>query len=125
MIVSFDFDDCLCLNDLPNPSILAIIQKRVEDGDEIHITTARSGKRQLDNWNQIVEEWVSEHNLPISKVHYTNHSLKGPFLVAAGASHHYDDKLEHLFSACIHGVKAFLVIGEDIHEIKYTPLGDD
>lgn len=113
-IVSFDFDDTLCMADgTPNHRMIEVVWQHHEAGDKCYIVTARDRTHETLKWCRknmpdrvLVKEFIREHNLPIKQCHFTNHEPKGPVLKRIGAVRHYDDKDDHLESAVEHGVEA-------------------
>lgn len=112
-IVSFDFDDTLCLHDgSPNHPMLDLVRKYASEGCKCYVVTARNKSHETPGWIQgnqpgrvRVKKFIKEHQLPIKQCHFTNHELKGPTLWRIGASLHYDDKACHLRSALEHGIE--------------------
>lgn len=117
MLISFDFDDTLSFGGdyIGNPKILDKVREHIKAGDICVIVTARS--RQQFSILEI-DGFIFEHNLDISAVYFTNHELKGPTLKYIGADVHYDDDPKHLDSCIACGIKAFQVMGYDIHAWK-------
>lgn len=113
-IISFDFDDTLCMEADGSANLLMIelVRKYTEQGFKCHIVTARNKKNESlkciqNNKNRIrVKDFIKEHNLPIERCHFTNHELKGRILKKIGAIKHYDDDKEQLASAEEYGVEA-------------------
>jgi hypothetical protein len=122
-VVSFDFDDTLCMEDgSPNHPMLDLVRKHAEEGCKCYIVTARNRDHESPFWinrNQPgrvrVKDFIKEHGLPIKQCHFTNHELKGPVLWKIGASLHYDDRPEQLRSAQEHGVEAREPLTHDIN----------
>ena len=116
MIVTVDFDDCLCFSDTGeiNVTMLRIISTHAFVYDEIHILTARTKEHEGIEGRVVIDEFIKEHNLPITAVHFTNHHEKGPFAKKIGSKRHYDDDIGHLDSVIAHGIEAYRVDGYDI-----------
>lgn len=110
-IISFDFDDTLCVNGLPNKEIIQKLFSHYNAGDECIVVTARDRNHENDDWIKKHEpnrtkvlQFLKLHNLPITKVIFTNHKLKGPILKNHNVYLHFDDKDEELNSAKTHGI---------------------
>ncbi len=103
MSISFDFDGTLCFEEdgSPNQAMLDIVRFYSLFGYECHIVTNRnSDHEQFLSGNRVaVKDFIEKHQLPIAKIHYTNHTSKKPVLEKIGAKIHYDDKQEHILSA--------------------------
>jgi acid phosphatase class B len=108
--ISFDFDDSICMQDgTPNLEMINIIKKYHENNYNCVIVTARNLENEKNPPSKervIIQEFVKNFNLPISRYYFTNHELKGPLLKEIKASIHYDDDEEQLRSAEEHGVEA-------------------
>lgn len=102
MIVIFDFDDTLCMTvpdaDVgiresgPNMEVIAKMRAIAANGDLVLIVTTRVEHREgWDTSRTTVADFVKEHNLPVSAVHFTDGALKGPLLAQLGVSKHFDD----------------------------------
>jgi hypothetical protein len=113
-VVSFDFDDTLCMADgSPNAKMMDLVRKYAQEGFKCYIVTARNKQHESSKWireNQPdrvrVKDFIKEHDLPIKQVHFTNHIEKGPILFQIESIRHYDDSHEHLKSAREHGIEA-------------------
>lgn len=114
-IVSFDFDDTLCMEDdgSPNHVMLEIVRKHAAEGCKCYIVTAREKSHESKKWiannggNRVrVKDFIKEHNLPIKQCHFTSHELKGRILKKIGVWKHYDDSDKQLDSAQKHGIEA-------------------
>jgi acid phosphatase class B len=87
-----------------------------KDGDKCIIVTARDPEHEKDEWIQKNEpkrtkviDFVKKHNLPISKIIFTNHKPKGPILKSHNVYMHFDDKDEEIDSANNNGIKTIKV----------------
>jgi len=111
-VISFDFDDTLCSSEgSPNMDMISKIWQHHANGDECIIVTARNKDHEEKDWinknepgRTKVVDFISKYNLPITKIVYTNHLLKGPILKKYNAILHYDDNEEQLASTGSHGV---------------------
>ena len=114
-IVSFDFDDTLCMQDgTPNLAMIELVHKYASENYKCYIVTARDKSHESIKWmkknnsNRIrVKDFIKEHQLPIKQCHFTNHELKGKTLQKIGVYIHYDDLEEQLESAKEYGIIAF------------------
>lgn len=113
-IVSFDFDDTLCMEDgTPNKTMIELVKKYYSEGFKCIIVTARNIKHETAAWikknnpNRVsVKSFIKEHNLPIVECHFLNHSPKGPRLRKRGVLIHYDDRENEIKSAIDFGIDA-------------------
>ena len=115
-IISFDFDDTLCVDGKPNKSIVDKVINHHRNGDKCIIVTARDPNHEKDSWIKENEpkrtkvlDFIKIHNLPISKIIFTNHKLKGPILKNHDVYMHFDDKDEELNSAKENGIQIIKV----------------
>jgi len=123
MIVSFDFDDTLTSPNWTfrnglwvskvslNEVMAAKVHAYDKDGHICVIVTYRSRKYECPRWiaenmpdKVRIEDFLAEYRLPIRDVYFTEHEIKGPVLAKIGASIHYDDDIDAVFSADWHGV---------------------
>lgn len=113
-IVSFDFDNTLCMNDgTPNHPMLEIVRKHATDGYKCYIVTARNRDEESKKWvaehdptKVRIKDFIKEHDLPIKQCHFTSHELKGRTLWTIGACKHYDDRFDQRHSATLFGIEA-------------------
>lgn len=98
MIVSYDFDECLC----GGPDwVESHFWRDLGLGEQVHICTAR-----YETEAMAVDEWLESRGLLGSiPVTYTGRELKGPYLVELGANLHYDDNVQQCISALEHGIE--------------------
>ncbi len=122
-IISFDFDDTLCTDGKANKGIISRVFKHHADGDECIIVTARDPDHEKDDWIKENEpkrtkviDFVKRHNLPITKIIYTNHKPKGIYLKRNNVFVHFDDKQEEINSAKKYGVHAIKVENDKWNE---------
>lgn len=117
-IVSFDFDDTLCMEEdgSPNIQMLDIVRKYAAEGFKCYIVTARNKSHESKKWiknnkpNRVrIKDFIKEHNLPIKQCHFTNHEPKGSYLKKIGSTKHYDDHIEQIASAIEYGIEAIHV----------------
>lgn len=125
MLVSFDFDDTLALTRPdedwgsvdagPNEPMVAALRAHAAAGDEVIIVTSRHsrGEGRLNfhpdeprRW--AVADFVAEHKLPVTAIHFTDGKDKAPTLVELGVAKHFDDDDEELalLPSTIEGVLA-------------------
>lgn len=117
MVVSFDFDDTLCLaHGKPNEYIVQKLLYYHCNGHPCIIVTARNQEHESEDWfrdNQpertTILSFLKNYNLPIKKIYFTNHNPKGPLLQNLNVMAHYDDKDEELESAIQCGINAIKV----------------
>ncbi|MEL7078660.1 MAG: hypothetical protein AAFY50_06275 [Cyanobacteria bacterium J06648_1] len=96
MLITFDFDETLTRptwnarygyfepSDNPNHDAMAKLRSFHEQGYEIRIVTTR--------WrSEEVNEFVRQHQLPVSSVHCTEGELKANILQELGSKLHFDD----------------------------------
>lgn len=115
-IVSFDFDDTLCMEDgTPNFTMIKMVKKYHQEGYKCYIVTARNKKHELKTWIKKnnpkrirVKDFIAEHELPIKRCYFLNHMDKGPVLKKIGAFRHYDDREDALMSAKLFGIDAIM-----------------
>jgi len=114
-IVSFDFDDTLCMekDGSPNLPMLELVRKYAADGYKCYIVTARNKAHESIRWinkhektRVRIKDFIKKYDLPIKQCHFTNHEPKGFYLKKIGAIKHYDDHDEQLTSAKEHGIEA-------------------
>ncbi|MEI7486549.1 MAG: HAD hydrolase family protein [Chryseobacterium sp.] len=116
-IISFDFDDTLCLkHGVPNEEIVKILKNYHREGCTCIIVTARNHEHESEEWwreNQpnrtTIIKFLKKNQIPIEKIFFTNHEPKGPILKKLNVKLHYDDKDEELESAKDHGIKTIKV----------------
>jgi len=108
-VISFDFDDTLCMEDgTPNVPMMDLVRKYAAEGYKCYIVTDRN--RAHESKKSIrVKDFIKEHNLPIKQCHFTNHFDKGPVLFQIQSIRHYDTHPEQLKSAREHGIEAIYV----------------
>lgn len=111
MIISFDFDDTLTKANVTQDGTVAYgpraeyIQKLKDyaaAGNTIYIVTAR---QDIMRNRELIQNFVKENELPVTKVFFTSHMPKGPILASLQVDLHVDDKIEELESAKRHGIK--------------------
>lgn len=120
-IVSFDFDDTLCMEDgTPNFPMMGLVHQFAADGYKCYIVTARNKAHESKRWivknggtRTRVKDFIREYNLPIKQCHFTNHEPKGPVLKEIGVVIHYDDHPEQIASAEEHGIEARWALSPD------------
>jgi len=100
-VVSFDFDETLHYNNVPNEPMIKVMFDHHNKGDLIIIMTAR-----YEDGMQHVHNFVEEHNLPVSNIYHTNMNLKGSYLKRMGCSIHYDDNASQRKDVFAHGIEA-------------------
>jgi len=116
-LVSFDFDDTLCFtHGRPNKTIVDKVVDYHNNGYQCIIVTARNHEHESEDWYRANEplripvmSFLKLHNLPIAKIYFTNHALKGPILKNLNVIKHYDDKDEEIESAKKCGIQAIKV----------------
>lgn len=118
-IISFDFDDTLCMsNGFPNFPMINKVKKYETNGFECVIVTARNEENEVEQPDRIlIKDFLKCYNIPIKKLYFTNHKPKGPFLKKIKAIKHYDDDEAQINSAKDHGIKA--IKSKSIFDIKY------
>ena len=114
--ISFDFDNTIVMSYMKyygetpipvfqsyNDKIIKKIKKHIEDGDDLHIVTART--RALEEYfpEQTVDYHLEKLGLKEyfwpDRVIYTNTGPKKEILTSLGVSKHYDDSIEEHFDA--------------------------
>lgn len=117
-IISFDFDDTLCMEEdgSPNQDIIDLVHKYNAEGYKCYVVTARDRKHEQSKWieknnpNRVkVKEFIKQYDLPIKQCHFTNHEPKGFLLKELGVIRHYDDHDEQIASALEYGIEAIKV----------------
>lgn len=117
-IVTFDFDDTLCIekDGSPNLEMIELVRKYAAEGYKCYIVTARNKAHESVKWinnnggtRVRIKDFIKEYKLPIKQCHFTNHEPKGPYLKKIGAVKHYDDHDEQLASAAEYGIDAIRV----------------
>lgn len=118
-IISFDFDDTLCMEDgTPNYNMMNLVFHYASKGYKCYIVTSRNQEHEDFTWikenekSRIrVHDFIQTHNLPIVECIYTNHEPKGPILKKLNSIKHYDndeDELESALNCGVIGIKALL-----------------
>ena len=114
--ISFDFDDTLLMTvpdeDAgiaeagPNEKTIALLRAHAAIGNEVVIVTTRLESNENRGRGVRVRDFVAEHKLPVSSVHFTNMAAKVHTLVRLGVDLHFDDDIEetNLFPPHIRGV---------------------
>ena len=104
-LVTFDFDDTLTLpikdeegywlsgGYQPNPEVIAMAKEMDDRGHDVAIVTSRA--RTPGNSRKI-NAFIMEHELPVTRVVYTNGQWKADLLEEMGSVLHYDDNKEEL-----------------------------
>lgn len=127
MLVTFDFDDTLTepeFDDVdeiwvsgmdPKEPVIDQMREFAEDGHEIRIVTTRSEI----GGGRFVFEFVEEHDLPVSGIHFTEGDLKAETLDELGAVIHFDDSTNELAAAEDRGIEGRLVVHP--WDEKHTP----
>ena len=104
-LVTFDFDDTLTLpikdkegywlsgGCQPNMETIAIMKEMDGRGYEIAIVTSRPRTAGSD---ERIGAFIMEHELPITRVVFTNGQWKADILEEMGSVLHYDDDKEEL-----------------------------
>jgi hypothetical protein len=113
-IVSFDFDNTLCMDDgTPNYPMLDIVRQHAEEDYKCYIVTARNRDHESKKWiaendpNRVrIKDFIKKHELPIKQCHFTDQQLKGRVLWTIGACRHYDDRFDQRHSASLFGIEA-------------------
>lgn len=113
-IVSFDFDDTLCMEDgTPNVTMIELVKSYYLKGFKCIIVTARNKKHETVTWIRknnpkriSVQAFIEKHKLPIVECHFLNHAPKGPRLRKRGVAIHYDDRENEIQSAIDFGIDA-------------------
>ena len=86
-----------------NDKIIKKIKKHIEDGDDVHIVTARTRSLEIHFPEQTVEYHLEKLGLKEyfwpDRVIYTNTGPKKKILTDLGVSKHYDDSIEEHFDA--------------------------
>lgn len=115
MLISFDFDDTLFDGILGRPirDNIERLEEHAQKGDTIIVVTARYPEE-----SKFVEHCLV--GLPIQKTYFTSLGLKGPLLQELGVDLHYDDAVDQLESARVHGIKVVNTyrwgrLKEDLH----------
>ncbi len=115
MIATFDFDDTLCSEEgVPNHEIIKLVKSYSQKGYKCYIVTARNKSHDTKKWIKEnnpkrvrISDFINLFNLPIEKVYYTNHALKGPLLAKLGSEVHYDDHEDQIKSCKEHKIKVY------------------
>ena len=114
--ISFDFDNTIVMSYMKydgetpipvfqsyNDKIIKKIKKHIEDGDDVHIVTARTRSLEMHFPEQTVEYHLEKLGLKEyfwpDRVIYTNTGPKKKILTDLGVSKHYDDSIEEHFDA--------------------------
>lgn len=117
MLVTFDFDDTLTepvfdeedqiwVSGMdPKPGVIDRMRELAEAGHEIRIVTTRSEI----GGGRFVFEFVEEHDLPVSGIHFTEGDLKADTLKSLGSARHFDDSTNELAAAEDRGIQTVLV----------------
>lgn len=122
-IISFDFDDTLCMekDGSPNHAMIELVHKYAAEGFKCYIVTARNKAHESIKWinenggtRVRIKDFIKENQLPIKQCHYTNHEPKGSYLKKLGVIKHYDDKDEQICSALEHGIEAIRALLPEI-----------
>ena len=119
-VISFDFDDTLVRRTPngyePHPEVVRLLRKHVDEGCKAVIVTYRNPNHEDNDWRIFydprrvaISHFISEYQLPIAHVYYTNHSPKGPLLQQLGVTLHYDDDQDAIDSAEEHGIRGVWV----------------
>lgn len=122
-VYSFDYDYTLIkyyqdpedkfniIYDEPHYENIQKLKKLAASGNKIFIVTSRIKKPKKSDWDTAPwpEELVSELNLPISGIYYTNGELKVDILLKLGVTEHWDDDPEEVKAAEAQGIKTHLV----------------
>lgn len=118
MLVTFDFDDTLTEPEFdeedeiwvsgmdPNAEALDRMRELAEAGHEIRIVTTRSEIA----GGRFVFEFVEDHDLPVSGIHFTDGDLKADTLEELGSAAHFDDSVSELAEARSRGIQTVLVL---------------
>ena len=113
-VITFDFDNTIAMSQIEfdeekpkiafesyNDAILSLIKSNINDGNDVHIVTARDRDKEALFPDDTIEKHLDKLKLKDyfwpDKVHYTNDSPKKQKLEELGSTLHYDDNLqEHL-----------------------------
>jgi hydroxymethylpyrimidine pyrophosphatase-like HAD family hydrolase len=115
MIATFDFDDTLCSEEgIPNLEIINLVKNYFKKGYKCYIVTARNKSHDTKKWIKEnnpkrvrILDFIKIFELPIEKIYYTNHELKGPILAKLGSKVHYDDHEDQIKSCKEHKIKVY------------------
>jgi uncharacterized HAD superfamily protein len=107
MLVTFDFDSTLTrpvkesfawqdtsfwdTSTEPREDILERLREFASEGHEVHIVTTRD----RTNSEEVVD-FVNEHSLPVTGIHFTGGDDKLPTLQGLGSELHFDDDFNEL-----------------------------
>lgn len=110
MLVSFDFDETLCLNSfegfIVNPKILKFIESNRGRDIEYVVVTSRYKNK---NNEQILWNFVRKFNLPIMQIFFCNGNLKYEALQGLRVDIHFDDDPDEIDAATKNGIDARFV----------------
>ena len=113
-VITFDFDNTIAMSQMKidgdqanlvfegyNQRIIDLINTNINDGNDVHIVTARTRAKEKYFPEDTVEKHLEKLKLKDyfwpNRVHYTNDSPKKQKLEELGSTLHYDDNLqEHL-----------------------------
>lgn len=128
MLISSDFDLTLTKKitffseekelflTIPNKEMIKKLLSHHENGDEVIIITYRNIEHESKKWikanqpdRKRIIDFIYEHNLPITKVYFTNHTCKGKIINKLGVKLHYDDDIEVINKVKDYGIEAILV----------------
>tara|TARA_R110002020_G_scaffold29001_3_gene91831 strand:- start:844 stop:1344 length:501 start_codon:yes stop_codon:yes gene_type:complete len=127
-IYSFDFDSTLIryrsdpddppnvVYDGPHEENIQLAKQLAAQGNKIIIVTSRMEPQGPKKWwddSPLPEDIISDHELPIEAVYYTNGNLKADKLLELGVSKHWDDDEEEIAAAEEAGIEAVLVPSEE------------
>lgn len=124
-IVSFDFDDTLCVGGKMNPKAVKLLNTERSDGNHIIIITARSDRTiHHKKSNEIVHDFARQ--LGINDVHFVG-DYKAPYilnLIKSGQNiiRHYDDNIDEIdfINEVIPNVDTPLMFMEDKKKLPFT-----
>lgn len=121
MIISFDFDGTLCWVNKNNVSIFRrnikifnLLKKHIKNKDEIIITTFRNIKNEnnenkKNNKRVLINDYLEKYDIKVSKIIFTDHNPKKPYLIKNKVNIHYDDCLNTIESLKGTKIKGILV----------------
>jgi 5'(3')-deoxyribonucleotidase len=120
MIVSFDFDDTLTKafvdkqGEVQYGPRMDYIQKLKDYGNKGHTIYIVTARNDVPRNHSVLNNFIKEHQLPVSKIFFTSHMPKGQILAKLKVDLHIDDKIEELESAKRHGI--------NVEEAPFIPV---
>ena len=121
-VFTFDFDDTLMMTQPcpewgvrelgPNFDNIEEIRQLVSAGHTVFIVTGRTPRWESSGGAPVrisVHDFIREHQLPVSGVHFTSGKLKASTLLKLRSVKHWDDDEEEIRLAIKNGIEGVLV----------------